>query len=293
MQQNNNTVFAVSFKNAKSNQTFLGISQASPNQTFVEQPQARNAKKNAIPTKIIKACSLIRGAPATKIMNVLKRHQGDSAVPQQTLKNNYMPNTSDARLAAQESTGVPPRQPSEGPGARNTAIKGQSKTGLSELQLKVLNLPLKDRVQSAKSSSTNQNQSGNSHKKVSLGRCINNGAQSHRESQRYFSRPQDDIGQHATSQPGQKVAIKHSIDRPRSTQNKQPASKGDKCAKEAIQLAAAQQDRSNSKQSVAHQSQGSRERKRSKQVVGDSQSKESRRSGARYSNSSTRAKANG
>ena len=66
----------------------------------------------SIPTKVIKARSLIRGAPgqgplggAKQVMNVLKRQAADSAgqmsnaalAPQETLRNNFMQQNPDGQ----------------------------------------------------------------------------------------------------------------------------------------------------------------------------------------------------
>ena len=58
-----------------------------------------------------------------------------------------------------------------------------SKPALRELQLKALSLPTRERVQSAKSSTTNQqNLSSQSNQRSALNQVSNAGALSHRES---------------------------------------------------------------------------------------------------------------
>ena len=80
MQNQNNSVFAVSIKGSNANQTISGLQHASPNQSFVQQPQRNGKKPNlvgaSIPTKLIKPRGIVRGAPqvpSKQILNVLKR----------------------------------------------------------------------------------------------------------------------------------------------------------------------------------------------------------------------------
>ena len=175
-QNQNHTVFTVSLKGTTHDQPFLAMPQPSPNQTSGSNQVLRGSGKKSganmvtvnRPAKIIKARSLIRGAPPSgqaanagkAMMNVLKKQVVDNSnAPQETLKNNYMENlsrSSTSNLPSEvhkDRTAQPPRRPSNGNNSARTG--GTGGLGLQELQLKSLSFPVKDRVQSAKSSAKN------------------------------------------------------------------------------------------------------------------------------------------